>query len=92
MDGYQATAEVRRLESGSSRHTPIVALTANALPDQLQRCLESGMDDHLTKPIDAARLQQIIDRYRPTAAHRLQPIASTLAGASREAAGGSTSR
>jgi signal transduction histidine kinase/DNA-binding response OmpR family regulator len=68
MGGYQATAELRRLEAGSGRRTPIVALTANALPDELQRCLQSGMDDYLTKPIDATRLKQIIDRYRPAVA------------------------
>jgi len=65
MDGYQATRELRRLEAGGGRRTPIVALTANALPEELQRCLQSGMDDHLTKPIDAARLRQIIERHRP---------------------------
>jgi CheY-like chemotaxis protein len=48
-----------------------LALTANALPDELQRCLQSGMDDCLTKPIDATRLKQIVDRHRPTVSHQV---------------------
>lgn len=62
MDGLEATRRIRELEAGK-RHTPIVALTANAMMGQLERCLEAGMDDYLTKPLDIARLQDVLDRF-----------------------------
>ncbi|HYK25222.1 MAG TPA: PAS domain-containing protein [Steroidobacteraceae bacterium] len=61
MDGYAATNCLRKLEQGR-RRTPIVALTASAMTGQLDRCLEAGMDDLLTKPLDVKRLQAILDR------------------------------
>jgi CheY-like chemotaxis protein len=50
MDGFAATRLIRAREADSHRHTPIVALTANAMPQDKQQCLESGMDDHMAKP------------------------------------------
>ena len=62
MDGYEATTTIRGLESGSSRHTPIIAMTANTLPEDIERCRTAGMDDHLPKPLSletlSARLEQ----------------------------------
>ena len=51
MDGYEATAAIRAEEALRGAHTPILALTANALPEDRARCLASGMDEHLSKPI-----------------------------------------
>jgi len=62
MDGYAATSCLRKLEQGRHR-TPIVALTASAMTGQLERCLEAGMDDLLTKPLDVKRLGVILDRF-----------------------------
>ncbi|HUK01584.1 MAG TPA: PAS domain-containing protein [Steroidobacteraceae bacterium] len=62
MDGYTATASLRKLEQGRPR-TPIVALTASAMSGQLERCLEAGMDDLITKPLDIGRLQAILERF-----------------------------
>jgi PAS domain S-box-containing protein len=62
MDGITATREIRALERGG-QHTPIVALTANVLAGQLERCLEAGMDDFLAKPLDVTRLRDVLDRF-----------------------------
>ncbi|MBC7982625.1 MAG: response regulator, partial [Candidatus Obscuribacterales bacterium] len=62
MDGITATSEIRKLERGG-RRTPIVALTANVLAGQLERCLEAGMDDFLVKPLDVSRLRDVLDRF-----------------------------
>jgi len=62
MDGYTATRTIRDLEKGRMR-TPIVALTANAMTGQLERCLQCGMDGLLTKPLDPERLEEVLDRF-----------------------------
>ena len=62
MDGLEATHRIREFEGGR-RRTPIVALTANAMMGTLERCLEAGMDDYLTKPLDISRLQDMLDRF-----------------------------
>jgi two-component system sensor histidine kinase/response regulator len=62
MDGLAATQRIRELESGK-RATPIVALTANAMAGQLERCLEAGMDAFLTKPLQFQRLRETLDRF-----------------------------
>jgi CheY-like chemotaxis protein len=61
MDGYTATREIRSKESARAR-TPIIALTANALTGQLQRCHEAGMDGLLTKPLEREQLQALLER------------------------------
>jgi PAS domain S-box-containing protein len=61
MDGYRATAAIRARERGA--RTPIVAMTANAAPEERARCLASGMDDYLTKPIDLGQLFTVVERW-----------------------------
>ena len=52
MDGLEATRRIRLQEAGSGRCIPIVALTANAMQGDRERCIDAGMDDYLTKPIE----------------------------------------
>lgn len=72
MDGLQATEAIRLAERGSGRHTPIVALTAHAVGEFLQRCLDAGMDACLTKPLRRDGLlqavSQILQATHPTSA------------------------
>jgi CheY-like chemotaxis protein len=65
MDGYEATERIRSLESvsGRDRRTPIVALTANAMSGQMDRCLQVGMDALLTKPINVEQMEEMLRRF-----------------------------
>jgi len=70
MDGYQTAVEMRLLEaSRQTPHVPIIALTANPLEDDQDRCRAAGMDDYLAKPIRLARLSATLSRWMPQAAH-----------------------
>jgi signal transduction histidine kinase/ActR/RegA family two-component response regulator len=62
MDGYEATREIRRRET-HGRHTPIVALTADALAAARTRCFDAGMDAYLAKPLRAADLDDVLSRF-----------------------------
>jgi PAS domain S-box-containing protein len=62
MDGYEATRQIRSLEIAPA-HIPIVALTANAMSGQLERCVEAGMDALLTKPLDVEQLEETLERF-----------------------------
>ena len=62
MDGYEATERIRSLE-GDRGHTPIIALTANALDSDRERCYQVGMDDYLTKPVNKKILGSTLSRW-----------------------------
>ncbi len=90
MDGYEATRRIRRLESADGRvPTPIVAMTANAMEGDREKCMKVGMDDYLPKPVNLSELRsrvaswlEVVDRLqreRPPgdAARKLPPTRST---------------
>jgi PAS domain S-box-containing protein len=62
MDGYQATGEIRRRE-GADGHTPIIAMTAGAMPEDRERCRLAGMDGYLSKPVRAEQLWEMLGKY-----------------------------
>ncbi|HEV2366243.1 MAG TPA: ATP-binding protein [Caulobacteraceae bacterium] len=63
MDGLAAARRIRAMARPGAHKAPIIAMTANVLPDQVQRCLDAGMNDHLGKPISPARLIEVINRW-----------------------------
>ena len=63
MDGLTATRRIRALADPDAARTPIIAMTANVLPEQIARCREAGMDDHLGKPINLPQMLQTLDRW-----------------------------
>lgn len=82
LSGYDATRAIRVREKASGRHTPIIALTANALYGERDTCLSAGMDDYLPKPIDLQQFKDLMGRYfrlggtasAPQSADTIQPI------------------
>jgi CheY-like chemotaxis protein len=65
MDGLQATREIRRLE-GKEQRTPIVALTAHAMSGDRERCIQVGMDNYITKPVNPKELDELLEHYAPS--------------------------
>ncbi len=62
MDGFEATQAIRKWE-GDTKHTPIIAMTAHAMKGDQERCLQAGMDDYISKPIEPQELFEIIEKW-----------------------------
>ena len=67
MNGLEATAAIRKLDSETVKHIPIIALTANAYHEDIQKCLAAGMNAHLSKPINIDRAVRTIIECARTA-------------------------
>ncbi|WP_414515593.1 GAF domain-containing protein [Synechococcus sp. W60.3] len=74
MDGYEATRRLRQQERGSGHRTVVIAITANAMQEDRERCLQAGMDDYLSKPVLKEDLERVLN-------HWSQRIAPSAAGA-----------
>jgi two-component system, sensor histidine kinase and response regulator len=68
MDGFAATAAIRHREASTGQHVPIVAMTANAMQGDRERCLAAGMDGYLVKPVKADQLYAAIAQFGPRGA------------------------
>jgi PAS domain S-box-containing protein len=63
MDGFQTTQAIRSMHKGRALHTPIIAITANAMKGDRERCIEAGMDDYISKPIKPYVLAEVLSRW-----------------------------
>jgi CheY-like chemotaxis protein len=63
MDGFQATVAIRELEKESKKRIPIIALTANAMKEDEERCLKCGMDGYMSKPIKKEKLAETLQHW-----------------------------
>jgi signal transduction histidine kinase/DNA-binding response OmpR family regulator/HPt (histidine-containing phosphotransfer) domain-containing protein len=65
MDGFQATAEIRKMEALTGKHSPIIAMTALAMSNDRVQCLAAGMDDYISKPVSQKKLVELLARWLP---------------------------
>jgi CheY-like chemotaxis protein len=63
MDGYTATEEIRAQETSTDAHVPIIAMTANVMAGDRERCIEAGMDDYVSKPVQFVELFEILKKW-----------------------------
>ncbi len=63
MDGHKASRKIRMAEEKTGKHVPIIAMTAHAMQQDRQKCLDAGMDDYIPKPIDTDVMYEVISRY-----------------------------
>jgi len=63
LNGFEATAKIREQEKSTGDRLPIIALTAHAMTGDRERCLASGMDDYLAKPLNATALVETVERH-----------------------------
>jgi two-component system sensor histidine kinase/response regulator len=77
MDGLEATMAIRKDEVGRNRHIPIIAMTANAMTSDRDKCLAAGMDSYISKPIRADELLKLVESTRASVDTQNRPIVAT---------------
>jgi signal transduction histidine kinase/CheY-like chemotaxis protein/HPt (histidine-containing phosphotransfer) domain-containing protein len=82
MDGYSAT-RIRREKEVGGKHVPIIAMTANAMAGDREKCLKAGMDDYMSKPLNRSLLEQTLRKWLPSGAKSL--VAAPLPAKTRAA-------
>jgi signal transduction histidine kinase/CheY-like chemotaxis protein len=78
MDGFEATAAIRKREGGKGIRVPVVALTAHAMKGDREKCLAGGMDGYLTKPIRPQQLDELLEKYLARRAETAEAQESTV--------------
>ena len=73
MDGFEATAAIRSIEKTTGSHVRIVAITAHAMQGDRERCLQAGMDEYLTKPLELAKLRALLQQWECGRSHASIP-------------------
>ncbi|MBK6792007.1 MAG: response regulator [Anaerolineales bacterium] len=76
MDGLEASSHIREWESNSEQHIPIIAMTAHAMKGDREKCIDAGMDDYITKPIESRILYNVVERWLADAPAQEEPVAS----------------
>ena len=76
MDGFELTASIRKDQEGSGKRSPIIAVTANALEGEAERCIAAGMDDYLSKPLAMSDLKATLRKWMPNAVPKTQLVES----------------
>ena len=81
MDGYRCTAKIRDYEAAAGlNHTPILAMTANAMMGDREKCLDAGMDDYMSKPLNRYILEKTLKKWDPL----VQEPSATLKGGNKQ--------
>ena len=74
MDGFECTAAIRGHERVTGNHLPIIAMTAHAMPGDRERCIAAGMDSYIAKPIKAAELIELLEKFSAATQQEVSPV------------------
>jgi CheY-like chemotaxis protein len=73
MDGFECTAAIRDHERETGNHLPIIAMTAHAMPGDRERCIAAGMDSYIAKPLKAAELIELLEKFAEATQQEASP-------------------